>query len=106
MTCVAVVGMNASLKQAASRMPHDSRRTIFAFMVGQPEATESEEQFFDSCGYTVLIVAQRNVVSSFIDRFLGIGHGYTHAGKAYHAEVVVSIAHGYHLFAGHAQFVE
>lgn len=75
-------------------------------MVGQPGATESEEQLFDSCGYTVFIVAQGNIVGGFLDGFLGIGHGYTHAGKAYHAEVVVSIAHGYYLFAGHAQFVE
>ena len=75
-------------------------------MAGQPGVTESEEQLFDSSGYTVLIVAQGNIVGGFLDRFLGIGHGYTHAGKAYHAEVVVSIAHGYHLFAGHAQFVE
>lgn len=58
---------------------------------------------FDSHGHAVFVVAQGDVVGGFAYGFLCVGHGYTHAGKTYHAEVVVTVAHGYHFFTRQAQ---
>ena len=61
---------------------------------------------FYGYGYSIFVIAWSNVIRRCFDRFLRISHGYAESGIFYHAEVIVTVPHGYHFFAGDTCFFQ